>query len=463
MPSVGSSPLARGTLRPPAERRGADRFIPARAGNTNHIPRGSGGGGVHPRSRGEHDFYCALTGNDTGSSPLARGTLLHLRVVGAVRRFIPARAGNTSSSGRAAGGQIGSSPLARGTRPVQSRRIPRRRFIPARAGNTRSRSLPDRLHCGSSPLARGTRRSRGTQGSIVSVHPRSRGEHSESANVSNTRTGSSPLARGTRYPSESVGCIFRFIPARAGNTSPPITSCAATPVHPRSRGEHVTIRGQAWNNYGSSPLARGTRGDAPEHEGSTRFIPARAGNTRAALPRPPETPVHPRSRGEHVGGGPRSACAAGSSPLARGTQRDVEGLRPCPSVHPRSRGEHSASNATTRQAIGSSPLARGTHGAGHHARSVRRFIPARAGNTRGASTPRTLSPVHPRSRAGKHARVDISGQDADGSSPLARGTRSASRRNAACSRFIPARAGNTGSPSGRRIPSPVHPRSRGEH
>ena len=192
---------------------------------------------VHPRSRGEHPGTNGCHGTGAGSSPLARGT----------------RGAITSPEGNV-------------------------RFIPARAGNTvKLRSAPR-------PGA---------------VHPRSRGEHIVRTRGAVTTIGSSPLARGTLAPLQQRRPLLRFIPARAGNTTP-ATSGAA-------------------KRYGSSPLARGTlrgpRGERPRG----RFIPARAGNTAATSSAPGACTVHPRSRGEH---GFTSECydgQNGSSPLARGT------------------------------------------------------------------------------------------------------------------------------------------------
>ena len=72
-----------------------------------------------------------------------------------------------------------------------------------------------------------------------------------------------------------------------------------------------------------------------------RFIPARAGNTREACGGGAKVAVHPRTRGEHAGFGGFAATCCGSSPHARGTHRAEVG-----------------------------------------AIEYRRFIPARAGNTR---------------------------------------------------------------------------------
>ncbi len=300
----------------------------------------SGVRSVHPRSRAEH----LMTSDVPGGPP----------------RFIPARAGNTrpppaSSSGstvhpRSRGehpivsvteeGHNGSSPLARGTRLWGAHAIAIERFIPARAGNT-CLHLPGRT--------------------LPPVHPRSRGEHRLSlAHCRHSR---------------------RFIPARAGNTISPDSAGGSSPVHPRSRGEHQMKAYFHTILSGSSPLARGTLSGYFVVMPPPRFIPARAGNTHG--PREPEddAPVHPRSRGEHVGrrgvrpsGGRFIPARAGNTLPGFDVPADLP-------VHPRSRGEHLARKQVVIRVSGSSPLARGTRSAHERGDRRGRFIPARAGNT----------------------------------------------------------------------------------
>ena len=233
---------------------------------------------------------------------------------------------------------------------------------------------------GSSPLARGTRAPSPGGTRSRTVHPRSRGEHFAGVATAVGVAGSSPLARGTRPRNCSGARPPRFIPARAGNTPTTPRSAPQTPVHPRSRGEHLTPQQQRNFPDGSSPLARGTRDPLRRGDGRARFIPARAGNTHHNLEYQRSTAVHPRSRGEHDAVAPPMAAEVGSSPLARGTpgrQRDLPvgdrfiparagntrpstGLQLHSTVHPRSRGEHPAVSGAAAAFAGSSPLARGT-------------------------------------------------------------------------------------------------------
>ena len=256
--SVGSSPLARGTRSSCRSLSVSFRLIPARAGNTAEAGTAIVGWTAHPRSRGEHRrrrLLCALA---SGSSPLARGTRVHLFLYDLPRRLIPARAGNTFGLGSA--------------RP----------------------SLP--------------------------AHPRSRGEHFARGSTRSNHLGSSPLARGTLYGINTCYAVFRLIPARAGNTGRRGRCASWSSAHPRSRGEHTSSAGMPDSEVGSSPLARGTHLTRGRAATRLRLIPARAGNTSPANSFRRAITAHPRSRGEHYAGVVAVFFGGGSSPLARGTQ-----------------------------------------------------------------------------------------------------------------------------------------------
>ncbi len=254
----GSSPLARGSPHGPPHRQPGRGIIPARAGFTLVSACRSGVSGDHPRSRGVHGGGWGDGVAGLGSSPLARGSLLHREVGRSVDRIIPARAGFTSptpaaapspsdhprsrgvhpsaSSGRATG--FGSSPLARGSRHRPVRPHPQPRIIPARAGFTpgggrehaadrdhpRSRGVHTEAkvsasgRTGSSPLARGSRRGARQPVDHHSDHPRSRGVHSRKITATKTSSGSSPLARGSPGCPHPAPSDHRIIPARAGFT-----------------------------------------------------------------------------------------------------------------------------------------------------------------------------------------------------------------------------------------------------
>ena len=137
--------------------------------------------------------------------------------------------------------------------------------------------------------------------------------------------GSSPLARGTR--------------------SVVLCSPVASSAHPRSRGEHESPLTEKISDAGSSPLARGTLTVSSSPTSHHRLIPARAGNTHCG----------------HGGSSPRSA-------------------------HPRSRGEHNWATRVVGAVVGSSPLARGTQAIAAGGPEIERLIPARAGNTHPSRT-----------------------------------------------------------------------------
>ncbi len=214
----------------------------------------------------------------------------------------------------------------------------------------------------------------------------------------------------------------------------------------------------------------------------SRFIPARAGNTLSCRATSPCAPVHPRAGGEHSPVWCGANLASGSSPRGRGTHYAADdprlrrrfiparagNTRPCrsksfpPTVHPRAGGEHRGSFASAGRAVGSSPRGRGTPENAHPRRRVDRFIPARAGNTLGMARTHHAKPVHPRA-GGEHPSPNHCRSGVRGSSPRGRGTPGDHDDFPGPGRFIPARAGNTQLRSGARTSAAVHPRAGGEH
>src|SRR5690625_3422971 len=296
--------------------------------------------------------------------------------------------------------------------------------------------------------------------------------------------------------------VRRFSPAGAGNT-PGGLSCPWPPrVRPRGRGEHGHFHAARAVFFGSSPRARGTQRADHGRAGQRRFIPAGAGNTtNSIMARRPcrfipagagntfpargiagSPAVHPRGCGEHGHMRLYSSWISGSSPRARGTLFSPRpfcavgrfipagaGNTPPPpahdtatAVHPRGRGEHHRSPSSNHESDGSSPRARGTLITWQGCTSIRRFIPAGAGNTRLRSISAIARSVHPRGR-GEHRSSTIGTTLCIGSSPRARGTHSKECAEPNDDRFIPAGAGNTSFPATFRHSATVHPRGRGEH
>ena len=161
----------------------------------------------------------------------------------------------------------------------------------------------------------------------------------------------------------------------------PASTATHRAVHPRVRGEHVGGSVVVGHDDGPSPRARGTRYPHSASRRCGRSIPACAGNT----PRGRRTwacrAVHPRVRGEHKVYSSQVSKETGPSPRARGTPGRASRRRRRRPVHPRVRGEHAAGLIQ--------PI------------EVQRSIPACAGNTAAASLALCRITVHPRVR-GEH-------------------------------------------------------------
>ncbi len=152
------------------------------------------------------------------------------------------------------------------------------------------------------------------------VYPRWRGELIYSKPSECIPGGLSPLARGTRRLPPAQPWIFRFIPAGAGNSGPPLPQKCHSPVYPRWRGELGVFDCTNPCAAGLSPLARGTPRRAGDHRHDPRFIPAGAGNSVCVQSLSGLLPVYPRWRGELSCPMDTPRPSAGLSPLARGTR-----------------------------------------------------------------------------------------------------------------------------------------------
>ncbi len=275
-------------------------------------------------------------------------------------------------------------------------------------------------------------------------------------------TGSSPRGRGTRGSGRSRPDPSRFIPAWAGNTPPPPRASSAPPVHPRVGGEHASREHHGNRIHGSSPRGRGTRHAVAPLELNNRFIPAWAGNTRAATSGRIPAAVHPRVGGEHDPGARCPTFDAGSSPRGRGTRHGCRFRNTRFAVHPRVGGEHGDSGRTRDEIAGSSPRGRGTLADLNVGHELSRFIPAWAGNTSTSAAGFAPHAVHPRV-GGEHHFALTARRPAVGSSPRGRGTPYDGHMENETPRFIPAWAGNTAHQPERIRLLPVHPRVGGEH
>ena len=231
--------------------------------------------------------------------------------------------------------------------------------------------------------------------------------------------GSSPLARGLHPTVVDMALGVRIIPARAGFTQSGDGGVGAQQDHPRSRGVYAARQSSSRTASGSSPLARGLQRELSRQSGVKRIIPARAGFTSSGSSRPV-------------------------------WQSD----------HPRSRGVYSRSGLMTTYIEGSSPLARGLRGGFLFMAVASRIIPARAGFAFFLCAITLGKRDHPRSR-GVYSRTSSRTSLRRGSSPLARGLPHPAQPRRLLGGIIPARAGFTRPSPPTWSPDGDHPRSRG--
>ena len=196
--SPGSSPRMRGTRTGRMCCPAIRRFIPAYAGNTLSLSQMTITSPVHPRVCGEHPRSCLPRILLIGSSPRMRGTRCHCPGYCHSLRFIPAYTGNTDRR-----------PDCRLEGPVHPRVCGEHSYI----------NLLSEDHRGSSPRMRGTRSAPRRKTAPSTVHPRVCGEHLSPCRPSSRCSGSSPRMRGTPLNARPGRSFLRFIPAYAGNTS----------------------------------------------------------------------------------------------------------------------------------------------------------------------------------------------------------------------------------------------------
>ncbi len=313
-------------------------------------------------------------------------------------------------------------------------------------------------------------------------HPRVGGEHEPGSAFLAGRIGSSPRGRGTRQSNAAGRLRGRVIPAWAGNTAQTPARSGCRTGHPRVGGEHEPARSKHARTAGSSPRGRGTHRCCHGCDAGVRVIPAWAGNTDPPFAAAPRLSGHPRVGGEHRGHSTPTPARPGSSPRGRGTQglrhmdRTVRRVIPAWAGntrppgrgraswpgHPRVGGEHMLPAGRGWQPIGSSPRGRGTQRDRARPPVDRRVIPAWAGNTISRRGWWDFMTGHPRV-GGEHFLPHLVWERENGSSPRGRGTPLIANTRRRARRVIPAWAGNT-------LDRPMvitlmtgHPRVGGEH
>ena len=418
-----------------------------------------GRGQDHPRSRGVYHGMMLQRISGLGSSPLARGLLLLVGDRVAVVGIIPACAGFTRPR-RTAPAPRADHPRLRGVYAAQEDRARAQGGSSPLARGLRPRLHGDPLNDRIIPACAGFTAAHPVLPLLRADHPRLRGVYHSAADVAYDERGSSPLARGLHATLFSRYFRHRIIPACAGFTGRVDLPHVHVSDHPRLRGVYVKLQWWELPWAGSSPLARG--------------LPWSSSSP------PRSTPDHPRLRGVYADAWIIHAAWAGSSPLARGLRghgpaRDefgriipacagfTQGHRadaPGPPDHPRLRGVYKVFGVGPDLRVGSSPLARGLPGVRAAGSAVARIIPACAGFTpRWIGGPRHERD-HPRLR-GVYSSPSPHPGSGRGSSPLARGLPLTSLSASLAAGIIPARAGFTAAFSGRGRQRGDHPRSRG--
>ena len=165
----------------------------------------------------------------------------------------------------------------------------------------------------------------------TSVHPRACGERLCLRPGILFSRGSSPRLRGTDIMKNVTLQHTRFIPAPAGNGPACVEAPFCLSVHPRACGERPTSI-MIWRIAdGSSPRLRGTGLPEAQVAGTSRFIPAPAGNGALESGDGRTKTVHPRACGERTTAATGKPHTSGSSPRLRGTVC----LSACGAVHVR--------------------------------------------------------------------------------------------------------------------------------
>ena len=178
----------------------------------------------------------------------------------------------------------------------------------------------------------------------------------------------------------------------------------------------------ARKNSGSSPRVRGTRSRRGPPDLEHRFIPACAGNSISRDLERYTGAVHPRVCGELPVLRADEAARRRFIPACAGNSSSRGSLWSASTVHPRVCGELDGSNQSVQVLGGSSPRVRGTLRGVRAFGSASRFIPACAGNSLTPSCGRRATAVHPRV-CGELDVLLVSEQGEVGSSPRVRGTR----------------------------------------
>ena len=314
------------------------------------------------------------------------------------------------------------------------------------------------------------------------AHPRVCGENPTMVAWRLPAAGSSPRVRGKPGFLRPLLPEGGLIPACAGKTvfMRPVWSILG--AHPRVCGENSSSTCPTPPPAGSSPRVRGKRRRARGSGSRRRLIPACAGKTSPSAGHTSCRSAHPRVCGENCARRRALTCSRGSSPRVRGKlsllvfDDGMTGLIPACAgktsspasaralrrAHPRVCGENLGFTFEDSVALGSSPRVRGKRAVGVLDGDVDRLIPACAGKTRRPGGRRSGVSAHPRV-CGENNSGAGSGRRGRGSSPRVRGKRSRRRSSGPAVGLIPACAGKTDRQFPLFVQCWAHPRVCGEN
>ena len=264
-----------------------------------------------------------------------------------------------------------------------------------------------------------------------------------------------------RFGNSSRGCAGS-IPARAGETIVLPRWRVAAAVHPRACGGNCPFSRHLNGDSGPSPRVRGKPRGLHSDDPLGGSIPARAGETEALAALADGEEVHPRACGGNRDAGISAVFPNGPSPRVRGKRRFGNSSRGCAgsiparagetivlprwrvaaAVHPRACGGNPEDCTLTIRWEGPSPRVRGKPKRSLLLQTVRRSIPARAGETSANKHLEGRRAVHPRA-CGGNAGIRMRLWQQSGPSPRVRGKQDRGKELSLGRRSIPARAGET--------------------
>ena len=309
------------------------------------------------------------------------------------------------------------------------------------------------------------------------VYPRVCGGNGLGLSAFALSKGLSPRVRGKLYPQQLALDHIRSIPACAGETIVGVCVLLLLQVYPRVCGGNRGATSDGMMSGGLSPRVRGKPSRPISMPGSAGSIPACAGETPQSGVIWADAGVYPRVCGGNCPGRPRCSSYPGLSPRVRGKRRprsstaapersipacagETTGTAFPPAVtavYPRVCGGNYSSGVGSRPSRGLSPRVRGKPSLPVGRTTNIWSIPACAGETRRARTPKPPVEVYPRVCGGNRGGA-TAGRPAHGLSPRVRGKLECVDSDVQCEGSIPACAGETSRLYAKPFQAQVYPR-----